>query len=155
MNKKITSLYLDTSIFGGYYDEVFAQDTQLLFQKIKEGKYNVFVSGLTLTELKNAPENVKELFKDMKYQSIKVLPEYENLADEYIRENVVGATSRDDCIHIATATINNIDFLVSWNFKHIVNVKRIAGYNSVNIKNGYKSLEIRSPKEMGVYYDDE
>jgi hypothetical protein len=82
------------------------------------------------------------------------LPEYEDLADEYLKEKVVGKTSRDDCIHIATATINNIDYLVSWNFKHIVNVERIKGYNSVNTKNGYKHLEIRSPKEMGVYDDD-
>jgi hypothetical protein len=53
------------------------------------------------------------------------------LADEYIKEKVVRETSRDDCIHIATATINNVDLLISWNFKHIVNVERIRGYNSI------------------------
>lgn len=70
-----------------------------------------------------------------------------NLALEYIRENVVGQTSYDDCLHIAIATISQLDLLVSWNFKHIVNVKRILGYNSVNIKNGYHILDIRSPKD--------
>jgi len=151
--KKKISLYLDTSIFGGYYDDIFMQDTRLLFEKIKAEKYDVFISDLVEDELKNAPENVRNLLKDIKYQSIEVLPEYEDLADEYIRENVVGKTNREDCIHIATATINNIDYLVSWNFKHIVRADRIKGYNIVNLKNNYKRLEIYSPKEL--IYDEQ
>ena len=59
--------------------------------------------------------------------------------------------SKEDCIHIATATINNIDVLVSWNFKHIVNIQRIRGYNTVNMKNGYRAIDIRSPKEVVIY----
>jgi len=145
------SLYLDTSVIGGYYDDVFMQDTRLLFEKIKEGKYNIFISSLTKEELEGAPEEVRNILNDFEYHLIEVLPEYEDLADEYIQEKVVGTTSRDDCVHIATATINNIDVLVSWNFKHIVNVERIRGYNSINIRNGYKHLEIRSPKELGLY----
>ncbi len=66
------------------------------------------------------------------------------LATQYILEKVVGQTSLPDCLHIAIATINRADFLISWNFKHIVNVQRIRGYNAINIKNGYKQIEIRS-----------
>jgi hypothetical protein len=66
---------------------------------------------------------------------------------------VVGKTSRTDCFHIAMATINAVDILVSWNFKHIVNVKRIRGYNAVNLKLGYKVIDIRSPKEI-IYNED-
>jgi tryptophan 2,3-dioxygenase len=77
-----------------------------------------------------------------------------NLATEYIAEKVVGQTSFADCLHIAIATINKADFLVSWNFKHIVNVERIRGYNAINIKKGYKQLEIRSPREFEIYEDD-
>jgi len=150
IGKKI-SLYPDTSIFGGYYDDVFMLDTRLLFGKIKDGKYDVFVSSLTQTELKNAPGDVKKLLNRIEWRPLTITPECEFLADEYIKENVVGTTSRDDCVHIATATINNIDILVSWNFKHIVNVERIRGYNSVNMKHGYKRLDIHSPKEMGLY----
>ena len=73
------------------------------------------------------------------------------LAAAYISENVVGQTSFADCLHIALATINKADLLVSWNFKHIVNIERIRGYNSVNIKNGYKQLEIRSPRDLMNY----
>jgi len=59
-----------------------------------------------------------------------------------------------DSLHIALATINRADFLISWNFKHIVNVQRIRGYNSINIKNGYIQLEIRSPREFEKYEED-
>ena len=68
---------------------------------------------------------------------------------------MVGKTSNDDCVHIALATINRADVLISWNFKHIVNLKRIHGYNSVNLKLGYPTLEIRSPKEMIDYEDND
>jgi len=147
VSKKI-SLYLDTSVIGGYYDKEFEKDTHLLFQSIKDGKYKVFISNLIEQELIKSPERVKNLLNDLEYNLIEVSSECTDLAEEYIKENVVGATSKDDCIHIATATINNIDVLVSWNFKHIVNIQRIRGYNSINIKNGYKPLEIRSPKEV-------
>jgi len=149
MVNKTMSLYLDTSVVGGYFDEEFEQDTKLLFEKVKAGEYKAFVSTIVIGELARAPEEIRNLLNEIEHSVIKVLPEYERLADEYIKEKVVGETSRDDCIHIATATVNNIDVLVSWNFKHIVNVKRIISYNSVNMKNGYKCLEIRSPKDLG------
>jgi len=150
INRKI-SLYLDTSVIGGYFDDIFMQDTQLLFEKIKNGEYSAFISDMTKKELLKSPDKVRNLLNSIEYQSIEITPECEDLAEEYIKENVVGATSRDDCTHIAVATVNNIDVLVSWNFKHIVNFKRIRGYNSINTKNGYRNLEIRSPKEMVSY----
>lgn len=70
------------------------------------------------------------------------------LADNYIKEKVVGKTSRNDCLHIGIATASRVDILVSWNFKHIVNIYRIRGYNSVNLKLGFPTLEIRSRKEI-------
>ncbi|MCL1948069.1 MAG: PIN domain protein [Chitinivibrionia bacterium] len=153
MVNKIKSLFLDTSVFGGYYDEIFMRETRLLFDKIKAGKYNVFISDLVEKELKKAPENVKNLLNEINYNLIDVTTECENLADEYIKEKVVGKTSRDDCIHIATATIFKIDYLISWNYKHILRAEKTEGYNSVNLKNGYKHLDIHSPREMEVYDD--
>lgn len=70
------------------------------------------------------------------------------LADNYIKEKVVGRTSKNDCLHIGMATVAKVDLLVSWNFKHIVNIYRIRGYNAVNIKLGFPVLEIRSPKDI-------
>ena len=114
-------------------------------------------STVTQDELENAPEKVRNLVKSIKFEHtefIETTDEAVELASEYISEKVVGQTSYADCLHIALATINRADFLVSWNFKHIVNVQRISGYNSINIKNGYKQLEIRSPREFAKYEDD-
>ena len=84
-------------------------------------------------------------------EKVKITDEILALASKYVEEKVVGETSLDDCIHIATATVHRADILVSWNFKHIVNVYRIRGYNSINLRMNYPSLEIRSPKEIIDY----
>ena len=73
------------------------------------------------------------------------------MAKKYIEDGVVGATSYADCLHIALATIHNVNILISWNFKHFVNVIRIVGYNSVNLSEGYKQIDIRSPRELLTY----
>ncbi|MBK8855939.1 MAG: PIN domain protein [Saprospiraceae bacterium] len=147
----IPRLYFDTSVFGGIYDEEFQRDTQCLFEMVKSGKIICVYSDLTELELENAPTNVIEHFKELpnKYtEYVELNLEMNQLAEEYVKEKVVGQTSIDDCRHIACATINKVDYLVSWNFKHIVNVFRIRGYNSINLKNGYIQLDIRSPKEI-------
>ena len=150
-------LYFDTSVFGGVYDEEFEEISTLLFEKVKLGQIICVYSDLSETELQNAPQNVREYFADLPkeyLQFVEVTEEAYVLAQKYINEKVVGPTSADDCRHIATATLNKVDFLVSWNFKHIVNVFRIRGYNSVNLRYGYSQLDIRSPKEI-VYNEDE
>jgi predicted nucleic acid-binding protein len=150
-------IYLDTSVFGGVFDEEFSENTMPLFERIRSGEFIVLFSTVTQDELESAPEKVKALVKSLKAnltEFIDITKEAVDLATEYITEKVVGPTSFADCLHIALATINRADFLVSWNFKHIVNLERIRGYNSINIKNGYKQLEIRSPREFQKYEDD-
>jgi predicted nucleic acid-binding protein len=149
-------IYIDTSVFGGYFDEEFSNQTIPLFERIKNEEFILLYSSVTQGELENAPNYVKELVKSLKVdftEYIDVSDEAIDLADEYISEKVVGLTTYPDCLHIALATINRADYLVSWNFKHIVNIQRIIGYNAINIKNGYKQLEIRSPREFQKYED--
>lgn len=76
------------------------------------------------------------------------------LSEQYIHENVVGKASRADCFHIAIETIHKVDLRVSWNFKHIVNIEPIYGYNSVNLKHGFQMLELKNPKEAFDYDDN-
>jgi predicted nucleic acid-binding protein len=150
-------IYIDTSVFGGFFDEEFAEHTIPLFDRLKNDEFTLLYSTVTEEELESAPQKVKELVKSIKIDNTEFLEassEAIDLASEYISEKVVGQTSYADCLHIALATINRADFLISWNFKHIVNVQRIRGYNSINIKNGYKQLEIRSPREFEKYEDD-
>ena len=150
-------IYIDTSVFRGYFDQEFAEHTIPLFDRIKNNEFTLLYSTVTQDELANSPQKVKELVQSIKIENTEFLEatiESIDLASEYIFEKVVGQTSFADCLHIAIATINRADFLVSWNFKHIVNAQRIRGYNSINIKNGYKQLEIRSPREFEKYEDD-
>ena len=132
--------YFDTSVFGGIFDSEFEEETLLLFEKVKLGQSICVYSNLTESELTNAPERVRTFFQQLDPKSlerVEVTPEGYRLAQTYIDEKVVGQTSLDDCIHIATATLNKVDILVSWNFRHIVNIFRIRGYNSVNLRWGH------------------
>lgn len=150
--------YFDTSTIGGIFDAEFELETTLLFEKVKLGQVICVYSSLTESELNKAPQNVREFFlslSDELKEKVEVTPEAVQLAQSYIDEKVVGETSFDDCIHIATATLSKVDLLVSWNFKHIVNVYRIRGYNSVNLRLGYTTLNIHSPKEIVGYENEE
>ena len=147
-------IYIDTSIVGGFFDAVFENETKLLFKRLEDNEVVFVVSNLLREELKDAPERVKNLldnYSDDNFETVVMTEEAEQLADKYIAENVVGRTSLDDCRHIALATINKVDVLASWNFKHIVNLTRIKGYNAVNLKNGFFTLEIRNPKDLIDY----
>lgn len=106
---------------------------------------------MTEIELARAPKHIRDLITSISDEHIEFLSitvEATELAEQYINENVVGKTSRSDCLHIAIATLNNADILARWNFKHIVNISRIRGYNGINHKRGYKILEIRTPREI-------
>jgi len=74
--------------------------------------------------------------------------EVDTLTAEYIRAGVLGEASRDDATHVAAATVAGADLILSWNFRHIVNFDRICGFNSVNMRNGYRSMTILSPREV-------
>jgi phosphosulfolactate synthase (CoM biosynthesis protein A) len=144
-------LYFDTSVFGGICDVEFQHETEMLFEMVKNDKIICVYSDLCEFELENAPNKVKEHFLNLdknQTEFVEITEEINQLDEEYVIEKVVGQTSIDDCRHIACATINKVDYLISWNFKHIVNVFRIRGYNAINIKNGHIQLDIRSPKEI-------
>jgi predicted nucleic acid-binding protein len=150
-------IYIDTSVVGGYFDEEFKEATTMLFDRLDKNEIIFVVSDLLDLELLNAPQHVRQLLHNYsmdKFQRIELTEEAIKLADTYIKEKVVGKTSLEDCRHIALATIHKVDVLASWNFKHIVNLDRIKGYNSVNMRLGYSIIEIRSPKDLVNYGND-
>ena len=147
-------VYIDTSIVGGYFDEEFKEATIMLFERLERGEIIFVVSDLLDLELIKAPLHVKKhllKYSAERFQRVELTEEAIFLADQYISEKVVGKTSVEDCRHIALATLNKVDVLASWNFKHIVNLDRIKGYNSVNLRLGYSMIEIRSPKDLVKY----
>jgi len=99
-------------------------------------------------------ENFLYNFPSDMFERVSLTADIILLADTYISSGVVGKTSLEDCRHIAMATINRVDVLASWNFKHIVNLDRIKGYNSVNLRLGYPMIEIRSPKDLILYENE-
>lgn len=152
------TIYVDTSVFGGKFDNEFGYWTKLFFDKVFEKDLTLIFSDVVDDELINSPQEVKDFvatIPEKHLQRTELTEEAVLLANKYIEENVVGKSSRADCFHIAIATTLKADILVSWNFKHIVNIERIHGYNAVNLMNGYQTLEIRTPREVFGFEDIE
>ena len=145
----IRRVYIDTSVFGGYFDSEFDEPTKNFFRILNEQNVTVLISEILELEIYKAPDLIVELFESLvNVERVELTDEAKDLAELYISENVVGRTSIADCQHIALATINKADVLASWNFKHIVNLERIRGYNSINFREGYQMTEIRTPNEI-------
>lgn len=144
-------VYIDTSVFGTYYEEEFQIWTRKLIEEMFEDRYIAVVSDITLAELETAPKNVRDLADKIISENaefVTVGQEEIDLAEKYLKEKIVTIKSHSDTLHIAIASIHKVDILTSWNFKHIVNLNRIRQYNSVNLKYGYSMIEIRSPREI-------
>ncbi|NAT10919.1 PIN domain protein [ANME-1 cluster archaeon AG-394-G06] len=147
-------IYIDTSVIGGCLDKEFQNASRQLIDKFKQGEMIAVISELTTLELKDAPQEVRDIIREIPEENIEYVElteEAVNLARKYIVEGVIGEGKLVDAEHIAIATLNRVDVLVSWNFRHIVNLSKIRGYNSVNLKYGYPLLEIRSPLEVITY----
>lgn len=144
-------IYTDTSVLGGCEDEEFAKHSIWLMESFVRGERVLVVSSLTVQELAQAPAEVRKRLASIPEAHIETLQlgaEAKDLAEAYVSAGVITANMRADAQHIAIATVARVDVLVSWNFKHIVNLKRIYGYNSVNLRQGYPMIEIRTPREV-------
>jgi len=150
-------VYLDTSVFGGCFDEEFAAESKQLFTEIMSGFFEVVVSRTTLDELNRAPERVQKILADIPEEFVEFFDagdEADKLATAYLEAGILGKSSMGDAEHIAAASLAEVDFVVSWNFKHIVHYDKIRAYQAVNMLKGYKPILIYSPKEV-VEYDSE
>jgi predicted nucleic acid-binding protein len=144
-------IYTDTSVVGGCEDEEFREPSRRLFEAFERGELTLVLSEVTVRELETAPEVVRAVLGRVPAAHIEALAlsqEAEELAAAYVDDGAIGPRMRADALHIALASVARVDVLVSWNFKHIVNLKRIHAYNAVNLKRGYPLLEIRSPREV-------
>ena len=149
--RKIKRIYVDSSAVGGVFNDRTAEQTKPFWNAFERGEFVVIVSDILKNEVEPAPKCVRDFlvaFPESQIEQVASTEESNALAAQYVAEKVVGPTSLDDCKHIALATIAKADVLVSWNFKHIVNIDRIRGYNSVNMKLGYPQIEIRTPYEV-------
>lgn len=154
MLKKL-KLYFDTSVFNF----AFADDaperkgiTLKLFQEVKVNKYDVYISTVVLREIREAQQDkAKKLIglinEVQPYELVFDSDSYE-LAYEYIKRGIIPSKYEDDAFHIAVASVNDLDAIISWNFKHIVKLKTKKEVFGTNLLMGYKEIDIYSPMEV-------
>ena len=148
---RLARVYVDTSVIGGCLDDEFRAPSIRLFNRSRGGGMLLVFSDITLAELAAAPASVRNVIEYLPRGCLELIrqdAEAEALAEEYIRQAVVSRRMLADAQHMAVATVARVDVLVSWNFRHIVNLDRIRGFNAVNLRAGYPLLEIRSPLEL-------
>jgi len=144
-------IYVDTSVIGGCEDEEFSIHSRRLMSAFVRGDLKLVLSDLTLSELALAPEPVRAVLvtvPDSHIEVVQLTSAVEELARRYLAEGILPASMLADAQHVAIATIAQVDALVSWNFRHMVNLPRIHRYHAVNAKLGYPTIEIRSPREV-------
>jgi len=144
-------IYIDSSVIGGYFDDEFEEATRKFFERIIAKDFDIYFSEVNETELSLAPLHVRELKKLIPaecYKYLELNEEAKKLAETYVTEKALGKASMNDAFHIAIASVNRLDCLVSWNFKHIVNYDKIKLFNSINLKLGFPIIDIRTPLEF-------
>lgn len=144
-------VYTDTSVIGGCFDKEFKEHSLLLFNEFRTGAKKIMLSDLAMMELRSASDEVKMKLTEIPNRfkiELKSTVKAFKLAESYIAEGALSNKCYNDALHIALATLHNADILASWNFKHIVNLNRIKLYNSINLRLGYRLIEIRTPREI-------
>ena len=154
---KIQRVYLDTSVWGGCFDREFEPWSTALMNDFRTGYLKPVSSELVEAELVEAPSSVQELYSELSGLNLEVISleaEAFELADLYQERGILTPGFYDDGVHIALASIAEVDLLVSWNFRHIVHYDKIRRFNAVNLERGYKPLVIYSPREVARYDED-
>lgn len=154
---KIPTLYLDTSVIGGCFDDEWKDATLELFRQAGLGLYRLATSVVTTREILGAPPEVRQLFSSIFADTAQIhelTAEAESLAEAYLAAGVVTPKYADDARHVAIATVHGLAVIVSWNFHHLVNLRREAGFNAVNLLQGYPAVRILSPLEL-IHENDE
>ncbi|MCL2184129.1 MAG: type II toxin-antitoxin system VapC family toxin [Chitinispirillia bacterium] len=147
-------IYLETTIFNHFFDterDAHA-DTVELFREIQAGKYDAYTSSYVIDELSQADEpkrsNMLALIAEYNITVLDAADEARDLADIYVSEGIIPVKYRYDGLHIAIATINDLEYIVSLNFKHINKVKTKTMTGLINVRNGYKQILITTPMEV-------
>lgn len=149
---KKLKIYLDTSVISHLEAPDrpdWMKDTRKLWEAIQSGEFEVFISPVDILELDACPEPKRSALakqiKNIPYTLLQETNEVVSLATRYLDAGILRKQSFDDCLHIAYACVYNCDMLVSWNFKHLVNIKTISGVKSVNALVGYREMPIYTP----------
>ena len=159
-------IYLETTMFSFYYEErtapLYLEHKVLvrrIFELIKSEVYEPYTSTYATRELNNEivlekREKMQALVYDYGIVILPITEEIERLATLYIQEMAISPAWTTDAAHIATATYNGLDFIVSLNFAHIVRPWTIERVRSVNMREKYRAIGIYKPEEVLEIYED-
>lgn len=151
-------IYVDTSVIGGCLDREFSAESHRLMALVRDGSFTMVISQIVLNELAVAPPRVRAVLESISPEHIEFADlnlDMMALRDAYLAAGVVGPRWKEDALHVAAASVTGVDAIVSWNFKHIVRLDRINGYNDVNESRGFRRLTIITPLEVIHAADDE
>ena len=156
--KNIPKLFIETTVFNFYFEGKQGQkhkDTTRLFDEIAKGRYKAYTSQAVIDELKGTPEEKREqmmtLSREYTEDIFESSAEAENLAKTYIERRIIPEKYRADALHIAIATVNDLDFVVSYNLSHIVKTKTMIGAGFANLRQGFKQIGLGTPTEVLEY----
>lgn len=145
-------IYLDTSVISHLNQEDVPEkmeQTQLLWKLLQTGKYEIIISDLVLAEINECKEPKRSILKEylakINYERVEITEEAEEIANEIIKEKILNRKSFDDCLHIATAILNDCNIIVSWNFKHMVNIDTINGVRKITFSRRFNNIDIYAP----------
>jgi len=150
-------VYADTSVYGGVFDKEFVQASCRFFDSVRNGQFRIAVSAVIQDEIAKAPPRVRALFDEMaqRAQFAHMTDIAETLQHAYLAARIVPAHAEPDALHVALATTAGCEMIISWNFKHIVNYRRIPLYNEINRRHGCPEIAIFSPLEVIPYEDED
>jgi predicted nucleic acid-binding protein len=148
-------VYLDTSVISHLMQEDVPEkmaETLKLWDMFKDGKFEVYLSTVTLEEISACPEpkrsRMLEYLEQIDYTPIEIVDDMSEVAQQIVDMGILTKKSYDDCQHIAAAVVRGCDCIISWNFKHIVNIKTIRGVRAITNLKGYKPIEIINPSVL-------
>lgn len=148
-------VYLDTSVISHLLQEDVPEkmaDTRQLWEMFRNGKYDVYLSTVTLEELKGCSEpKQSELFDYLgliDYTLVQIDDNVADISQQIIEMGILTKKSYDDCQHIGAAIVSECDCIISWNFKHIVNIKTIKGIRAITHLESYKDIDIMNPSVL-------
>ena len=154
MERKL-KVYLDTSVISHLMQEDAPEkmaDTLALWTQFEAGKYDICLSQLTLDEVGECHEPKRtmlyEYLSKIAYTKLEITDEVLRFANHIVGMGILTPKSIDDCQHIATAVVHGCDCIISWNFKHIVNIKTIKGVRAITHLESYKDIDIMNPSVL-------
>jgi hypothetical protein len=146
--------YFETTLFNRFFEEgrEYNEDTVLLFSQIRQGRIEPFTSTAVIDELEVAPEpkrsNMLKLISEYGIKTLEIDDDVSELAESYINAEIIPPNYAYDAIHVAVSAVNNMDCIVSLNFRHINKLKTKNAARAINLLKGYSAPDICTPMEV-------